>query len=1183
MTVRLTPLPSDHEDLGYPLKTSCPTAVEIPMIADSGCQSSIIPLRTALAMGITRDDILPVQLSMRGAITEDLGVEGGIFVEVSTTDVTGSPRMTKQLMYVSSSIGKAFLCREALVALGAIPHDFPSVPVAWQTAGVASVEDLDNPSCSCPKRGDPPPLPTELPAGLAPTADNVPALKQWLLDHYAASCFNTCEHQALPMMKCEPLELHVDPNAKPVAIHKPAVVPIHWQEQVHRDLERDVQIGVLEKVSPNTPVTWCSRMVVAAKADGSPRRTVDLQPQNSHSVRQTHHVESPFHLAVRVPQHMKKTVTDAWNGYHSVPIREADRHITTFITPWGRYRYKVAPQGFIASGDAYNLRFDSIISNFRNKVKCVDDTCMWAESVEAAFLQTCEWLDLCARNGITLNPKKFQFAQDSVDFAGLSITPTNIKPSDKFLDSIERFPEPKDITGARAWFGLVNQGAYAFSMAQRMQPFRHLLKPKTPFRWTDELSSIFKESKAVIIQEMKDGVRLFQPSRPTCLVTDWSTSGIGFCLLQKYCSCKSRTPICCNGGWKLCLVGSRFTHDAETRYAPVEGEALAVVYALHQTRYYIQGCTDLTIATDHKPLLGILNDRSLTEISNRRLLNLKEKTLSYQFTIIHVAGKKNAGADAASRYPLASPALSYADETDLAGDCSLLALSSCSLYAISNIVTWDMIREATASDDLLQQLHGLILEGFPADSRQLSIQLRPYHRISGSLSSIDGVILTGGRIVIPATLRASIIESLHAAHQGVSAMSARAADCVYWPNISTDIQRVRDECAHCHRIAKSNAMQPPAESTPPEYPFQQVCSDYFSYNNHEYVVIVDRYSNWPMVFRSENGADGLVKRLREVFVTFGVPTELTSDGGPQFTAGKTQEFLRSWGVHHRLTSVANPHANCRAEIAVKTVKRMLMDNTSRSGSIDVDRFQKAMLIYRNSIDPETRASPAMIIFGRPIRDSIPIPMGRYCPHTTWVETLAHREQALAKRHSREHEKWEQHTKELPPLRVGDNVYVQNLTGNHPKRWERTGTVVEVRQFHQYVVKVDGSGRLTLRNRQHLRKFTPFKKMNTQDFIESLTLPATIREGMSDSSISAPIPDVSPPSQRVIEEDPPIQHQSEETRIEPPNSPNNSGEVMNEPIPKPKLSRALARLQPHNDPGLSETAPLRRTRNWCDKN
>ena len=481
---------------------------------------------------------------------------------------------------------------------------------------------------------------------------------------------------------------------KPVAAHRPTIVPIHWQEQVYNDLERDVKLGVLEKVPPNTPVTWCSRMVVTSKADGSPRRTVDLQPQNKHAVRQTHHVPTPFHLADRVPQNTKKTVTDAWNGYHTLSIHEEDRHITTFITQWGRYRYKVAPQGFISSGDGYNQRFDAIISDFPNKVKCVDDTCMWADDIESAFYQTCQWLDLCARNGITLNPKKFQFAQDTVDFAGLTITPTNVKPSQKFLDSIIKFPTPKDITGARAWFGLVNQGAYAFSVAKEMKPFRHLLKPSTKFVWTEELQRVFEQSKEAMLEAMRVGVRLFDPTRTTNLATDWSTGGIGFMLRQKHCTCKSITPACCNDGWKLCLVGSRFTTETESRYSPIEGEALAVAYALKQTKYYILGCPKLLVTTDHKPLVQILNDRSLTDIHNRRLLNLKEKTLEFQFKIMHISGAKNKGPDAASRYltptnsQIGDLSLNFVDEI------SFEAEASATLYTASNLISWEMVKAA---------------------------------------------------------------------------------------------------------------------------------------------------------------------------------------------------------------------------------------------------------------------------------------------------------------------------------------------------------------------------------------------------------------------------------------------------------------------------------------------------------
>ena len=114
----------------------------------------------------------------------------------------------------------------------------------------------------------------------------------------------------------------------------------------------------------------------------------------------------------------------------------------------------------------------------------------------------------------------------------------------------------------------------------------------------------------------------------------------------------------------------------------------------------------------------------------------------------------------------------------------------------------------------------------------------------------------------------------------------------------------------------------------------------------------------------------------------------------------------------------------------------------------------------------------MIIFGRAIKDFIPVLPGKYRPHNTWREMLEDRETALRNRHMKDCERLTEHTKRLLPLVVGDCVRIQNQTGNHPKKWDKTGVVVEVKQFDQYVVRVDGSGRGTLRNRQFLRKYTP---------------------------------------------------------------------------------------------------------------
>ena len=99
---------------------------------------------------------------------------------------------------------------------------------------------------------------------------------------------------------------------------------------------------------------------------------------------------------------------------------------------------------------------------------------------------------------------------------------------------------------------------------------------------------------------------------------DFCKTGIGFLLTQKQCLCSKIDPYCCSGGWKVVLAGSRFTKGAESRYAPVEGEALAVVWSLEAARHYTLGNPKLVIATDHKPLLKVLGDRKLEDIDNPR-------------------------------------------------------------------------------------------------------------------------------------------------------------------------------------------------------------------------------------------------------------------------------------------------------------------------------------------------------------------------------------------------------------------------------------------------------------------------------------------------------------------------------------------------------------------------------------
>ncbi|XP_063967635.1 uncharacterized protein LOC135157077 [Lytechinus pictus] len=141
-------------------------------------------------------------------------------------------------------------------------------------------------------------------------------------------------------------------------------------------------------------------------------------------------------------------------------------------------------------------------------------------------------MDICGGKRIILNPSKFTLGAEVVEFAGFNITTDSVRPFQKYQKAILDFHAPSNITDLRSWFGLVNQVSYTFNMTDRMLTFRQLLKPSTPFVRTTALQCTFGEPKAVITREIEDGVRIFDPRKPTCRATDWSTDDIGFWLLH---------------------------------------------------------------------------------------------------------------------------------------------------------------------------------------------------------------------------------------------------------------------------------------------------------------------------------------------------------------------------------------------------------------------------------------------------------------------------------------------------------------------------------------------------------------------------------------------------------------------------------------------------------------------------
>ena len=1093
--------------------------VEINVFPDSGAGACIAGPQHLNKLGLLQKDLIKQ--------TRVFKVVGGTpLISIGWIPVTFNiyNYSTKQQLFIAQNVSRVYLSRVACIAVKILPECFP-LPVLVSTAGSADGCDshttassstipvtkfnqntgicstllqgakndsmADNDDRVFPKR--PPSIPFQ------PTQQNVDKLKKFLLDSFKSTTFNT--DPPLPTLSGPPMHIHLKPKATPFARHTPNAVPHHLKGKIDQCLQKDITRDIIDPVPLGTPCIWCAPCVWTLKKNGDVRRTIDYRHLNSQCYRQTHHCPSPFYLASQIPPNTYRTVVDAKDGYHTVALDKDSQMLTAFITHQGRFISKRGAQGLNCTGDFYTCRYDEIIAHVPRKVKIVDDTALWDDTIEQCFWHTWEYLDLVGRNGIVLNPEKFVFCQKTIDFAGLTVNPHCLSPSAAMLDSIKNFPAPTDLKSARAWMGLVNQVSWAYSITDIMSPFRELVKPKAKFQWDATLQKLFDESKLKIIQAVHNGVQSFDTSLPTALHCDWSKSGIGYLLFQQHCKCSPERTNCCKDGWKIVYAGSRFLTPTESRYSPTEGEALALAWSLNHAKTYLIGCTNLTIVTDHKPLLGIFQNRDLGSIANPRIQRLKEKTLRFTFKVVHQAGQSHSAPDALSRYPTTTIASIYSthpEEHPRDSDVMLChsieedmeASALCAIDCLQNnsnkpsVITLKHLADVGQNDKAYLTLLKNVLQGFPSTKHDTDPSIKNFWNMKDNLSIYDhNIVMMNNRLVIPQPLRGHVLQTLHAAHQGCDGMNRRATPCVYWPGMSSSILNFRASCKNCSLNAPSQPREPLILTAPPTWPYQQVCADYFQLGKKSYLIIVDRYSGWPHIYYCPTTADSkhLVATCRQLFTDRGAPEEFASDGGPQFVSSTFQQFLSAWGIQHRLSAPGYPQSNGRAELTVKAMKKLVINNMLPDGSLNSDNMSRALLQYKNTPQKGTNLSPAQLLYHRNLKDFLPSHPSTLKPHPAWINLANAREKLLAERNKILAGKYDVGTRSLAPLSVGSKVLVQNQAAFKGKKWDRTGRMVEALGHRKYLVKMDGSGRVLIRNRRFL-KFLPSNTDTQQPWI-----------------------------------------------------------------------------------------------------
>ena len=446
-------------------------------------------------------------------------------------------------------------------------------------------------------------------------------------------------------MQGEKFCIRIKDNAQPFCVNTPRFVPYAYRDKLKEEISLLESQGIIEPVTE--PTEWCAPIVVTPKKDTDDvRLCVDFSKLNKHVLREWYRSCSPAEAVADISANDCKffTMFDALKGYHQCPLDEASQLLTTFITPFGRYKFLRAPFGICSISEHYNRRMDEAFSGLDNYRKVVDDVLIFDSDFQAHVSRVRQFLQRCADLKISLKRDKFKFCRTSVTFAGYEISEHGYKLDRSLVNGICDFPIPQNVTDLRSFFGLVNQlSGSSEKVAACLQPLRPLLSTKNDFLWGPEHTIAFEQCKRNLSESPT--LAFYDVDKPTRLMTDASGKGLGFILQQL------------NGDvWSVIQAGSRFLISAETRYATIEKEMLGVAWAVQKCHKFLAGLPHFDILTDHNPLISILNSKRLDEIENPRLQRLRMKIISYNFTAQWVKGSLNAGPDALSRYPTSEAA-----------------------------------------------------------------------------------------------------------------------------------------------------------------------------------------------------------------------------------------------------------------------------------------------------------------------------------------------------------------------------------------------------------------------------------------------------------------------------------------------------------------------------------------------
>ena len=569
-------------------------------------------------------------------------------------------------------------------------------------------------------------------------------------------------------------------------------------------------------------------------------------------------------------------------------------------------------------------------------------------------------------------------------------------------------------------------------MSTASQPLRQLEKREGEWHWQRPQSKAFNEIEELLTKAPV--LRYFDVTKNITMLCDASQSGIGATLLQE------GQPV---------HYANRALTTTEQNYAQIEKEFLAVVFSCEHFEHYIYG-KHVTVETDHKPLIAI--QKKPINTASKRLQRMMLRLQRFDLNLTYKPGKEMYIADALSR---ALPKQSKISSTShFCNDLETVNFVEDLPISDSTLAKFQV---ETAKDESLQVLSQVIRAGWPTKTSMVPTSAQPFFKYRDEMTLQNGLIFKGTKIVVPESLHRCMLEETHKSHQGLQACLRRAREVFFWPRMSAQLKDLIDKCSICQSVKPEQASEPLQPHPVPDRPWQRVATDLFTFENRNYLVLVDYYSSFiELDYLADTSSQTVIHKLKMHFARHGVPDYVVSDNGPQYTSSEFRRFATTWKFKHVTTSPHYPQANGMAESAVKTCKTIM---------------KKALL---------SGILPCQRLFGRRTKTLLPFSESLLKTDQT-VSNLLKKDRVKQAKH------FDQHTKQLSELRSGDMVRMK-LPGETQWSQAVVSSKIAPRSY-----KVEVNGRFYRRNRTQLRSTKePVKEspseMDEDDLTTSNNLP-----------------------------------------------------------------------------------------------